>query len=83
MPCAPRRILESGLAEVLNDNRRLDTLRDLSLVQFAIRMGQLYADLDYLHPFSEGNSRTLRTFTRQLAREVGFNWIGLRAMPME
>ncbi len=39
-------------------------------------MAQLYANLDYLHPFSEGNSRTLRTFTRQLAREAGFdlNW---------
>ncbi len=32
--------------------------------------------LDYLHPCSEGNSCTLRTFTRQLAREAGFdlNW---------
>ncbi len=47
--------------------------RGLSLDLFAQRMARFYADLDYLHPFSEGNSRTLRTFTRQLAREAGFD----------
>jgi hypothetical protein len=35
-------------------------------------MAQLYGDLDYWHPFVEGNSRTLRTFTRQWARQASF-----------
>jgi len=35
-------------------------------------MGKLYAELDYIHPFGDGNSRTLRAFTRQLAREAGY-----------
>lgn len=73
VPYAPRRILESGLAQVLNDLHGPGGLQGLSLDQFAARMAQLYAALDYLHPFSEGNSRTLRTFTRQLAREAGFD----------
>jgi hypothetical protein len=34
-------------------------------------MAKAYGDLDYLHPFSEGNSRTLRSFTKQLAEHVG------------
>ena len=32
-------------------------------------MGRLYTELDYIHPFPDGNSRTLREFTRQLADE--------------
>ncbi len=73
VPYAPRRILESGLARLLTDLHGRDSLRGLSVDSFAMRMAQLYADLDYLHPFSEGNSRTLRMFTRHLARAVGFD----------
>jgi len=40
---------------------------------FTDAIAKLYVELDYLHPFSDGNSRTLRTFTRQLAREAGYN----------
>ncbi len=72
VPYASRRIVESGLARVLSDCGGPYGFAGLSLDQFAARIAQLYGDLDYLHPFSEGNSRTLRTFTRQLAREAGF-----------
>jgi fido (protein-threonine AMPylation protein) len=43
---------------------------------FAARMAQLYGDLDHIHPFQEGNSRTLREFTRSLALAAGYdlNW---------
>ena len=45
---------------------------------FTTKMAALYAELDYIHPFLEGNSRTLREFTRQLARAAGYNlkWDG-------
>ncbi|MDQ1829252.1 Fic family protein [Massilia scottii] len=36
------------------------------------RIGRLYSELDYIHPFSDGNSRTLRTFTKQLANQAGY-----------
>ena len=71
VPYAPRRMLEAGLGRVLANLNGPARLQVLSLNQFAARMAQLYGDLDYLHPFSEGNSRTLRTFTRQLARQAG------------
>jgi cell filamentation protein len=45
-----------------------DKLRGLDAVVFTARIAQLYARVDYAHPFSDGNSRTLRTYTRQLAR---------------
>lgn len=35
-------------------------------------MAQLYSAIDYAHPFNDGNSRALRVFTRQLAREAGY-----------
>jgi cell filamentation protein len=44
----------------------------------ARRLAGLYADLDHAHGFYEGNSRTLREFTRSLAEAAGFtlDWIG-------
>ncbi len=47
-------------------------LRGLDVEQLIDRIASLYTELDYVHPFHDGNSRTLRTFTRQLARAAGF-----------
>jgi len=49
-----------------------DALRGLKTLDFTARFAKLYADLDYVHPFRDGNSRTLRTFTRQLAKQSGY-----------
>nr|WP_312379724.1 Fic family protein [Delftia acidovorans] len=49
-----------------------DELRGLKTAEFTARLARMYIELDYAHPFSDGNSRTLRTFTRQLAREAGY-----------
>lgn len=46
-------------------------LRGFDHLEMSEALAQTYARLDYLHPFREGNSRTLRTFTEQLARENG------------
>jgi cell filamentation protein len=52
-------------------------LRGLDPVAFAQRLARLYGDLDHLHPFKEGNSRTLRAFTQQLAKHGGHvDWAG-------
>ena len=47
-------------------------LSKLKKEDFAKSIGDLYAQLDYIHPFKEGNSRTLREFTRQLAKDSGY-----------
>ena len=39
----------------------------------AQRIARLYGDLDYAHGFHDGNSRTLREFTRTLALKAGYN----------
>jgi cell filamentation protein len=47
-------------------------LGKLKTADFTKAMGKLYTEADYIHPFKEGNSRTLREFTRQLALESGY-----------
>lgn len=36
------------------------------------KLSELYTALDYTHPFVDGNSRTFRTFTRQVAKASGY-----------
>ena len=47
-------------------------LRGLPLGDAAARLARLYGDLDHAHGFYEGNSRTLREFTRELALAAGY-----------
>lgn len=49
-----------------------DEFRHLKTPEFVARLGKLYVELDYIHPFPDGNTRTLRTFTQQLAKEAGY-----------
>ena len=49
-----------------------DRFRGLKTAEFTEQFASLYVELDYIHPFGDGNSRTLRTFTRQLARDAGY-----------
>lgn len=51
----------------------IGTLSGMKTSDFARSIADLYVDLDYLHPFNDGNSRTLREFTRELADKAGFD----------
>lgn len=67
--------MDSKAIEKLNallEGARPENFKGLNEKAFVEKISTLYHDLDYLHPFPEGNSRTLRTFTDQLAREVGY-----------
>jgi len=48
-------------------------LQRLPVAKVPGAIAELYSAIDYAHPFADGNSRTLRVFTRQLARAAGFN----------
>ena len=62
--------------KVLRDLGGPATLSGLPPETVASRMARLYGDLDHAHSFYEGNSRTLREFTRSLAQAAGYelNW---------
>jgi len=47
-------------------------LSKLDTDAFILAIATLYAHVDYIHPFHDGNSRSLREFTRQLAQESGY-----------
>jgi cell filamentation protein len=47
-------------------------LGKLKTNDFIQAIGKLYAEMDYIHPFPDGNSRTLREFSRQLAEASGY-----------
>lgn len=51
----------------------VDRLSKLKTGPFVQTLGKLYTELDYIHPFPDGNSRTLREFTRELAEKCGYN----------
>ena len=48
-----------------------ETLRGLGGAAFAKRAAYFYGELDAIHPFREGNSRTLRQFFADLAQHAG------------
>lgn len=50
------------------------------------RLASIYSDLDYVHPFQEGNSRTLRSFFSQMVLEttgMKLCWAPAQAEPPE
>lgn len=49
-----------------------ENLRTLDAETLAKELSSNYAELDYIHPFGEGNSRTLREFFAQCAEELGY-----------
>lgn len=55
------------LAQLNSEN----ILQGLDADRFAHRLAHYYAELDYSHVFREGNSRTLRAFSIDVARQAG------------
>ena len=49
-----------------------DYLCGLDPEQFAARLAYFYSELDSTHPFREGNSRTLRQFSADVALAAGY-----------
>ncbi len=65
------RYIENGMADV---HRRLvaaNFLRGLSAAEFAQEAGKVLGDVNYVHPFREGNGRTQLLYLEQLADQAG------------
>jgi fido (protein-threonine AMPylation protein) len=71
------RDVEARMTAILEQFGGPDSLKGLTPEAAAARIAELYGNLDHVHGFYEGNSRTLREFTRALAEEAGFtlDWI--------
>jgi cell filamentation protein len=56
-------------------------LKGLDGSRFAARLAFYYSELDAIHAFREGNSRTLRAFTSDLAQAAGHGLDWARTAP--
>ncbi|NRQ18909.1 Fic/DOC family protein [Ensifer sesbaniae] len=70
-PFLPGSRIEMGLDEALKPIRDPQALRNATPEQFAERAGQVLAELNYVHPFREGNGRAQEAFISELGRRYG------------
>lgn len=79
IPFCPPEHLESYASEVFGRLANDGMLRGRGRELFLDGLTELIADLNALHPFREGNGRTLRAFTAQLAVDAGheLRWAGM------
>ena len=74
MFCLPQYI-DNYANDIFSRLRNDNYLQDLSKQEFILKLTDLFADINALHPFREGNGRTQREFVRYIA---GINGYGLR-----
>jgi cell filamentation protein len=66
-----RQFIETGMNDVHRRPERGDFLRDLNPGDFAKAAGQIMGDVNYVHPFREGNGRSQLLYLEQLAEHAG------------
>ncbi len=65
--------IENQLKNQLSALKAENYLKGLSFDAFLDRLAHYMAELNMIHPFREGNGRTLRVFIRQLALYCGYD----------
>ncbi|HLY54493.1 MAG TPA: Fic family protein [Stellaceae bacterium] len=66
-----RRYIETGMADVHRRLVKAQLLHGLSHTDFAEAAGQIIGDVNYVHPFREGNGRTQLHYLKQLTEQAG------------
>lgn len=66
----PADLIAERLGRTFAELRRDDYLRGMTREEFAQKGAKLLADVNYAHPFREGNGRTQREFMSQLAAQA-------------
>lgn len=79
MPFCRHDAIESEAAKVFGAIARDDYLVGLDLERFVVALAEHWGEVNALHPFREGNTRTQRVFFDQLAYVAGWrmDWAGL------
>ena len=68
--CPVEKIEENGL-RIFNNLHKSNFLKDLESDEFTDKFVELYCELNYLHPFREGNGRIQRLFLSMLLNHNG------------
>lgn len=74
--------IENELNELLSKLSK-ENLKDIPKEDFCKKLAFYMAELNVLHPFREGNGRTIREFIRQLAYVNGYNLEIKKAIPKD
>lgn len=64
--------IEDELIKLLDKLKLSNYLKDLDKTAIAKELSFYMSELNVLHPFREGNGRTIREFIRQLAAKNGY-----------
>lgn len=64
--------IESELDKLLEQLKNENYLKDLNKEQTSKRLAYYLSEMNVLHPFREGNGRTIREFIRELAYKNGY-----------
>lgn len=67
-----RAYIATGMADIHRRIVARNGLRGLSVDAFARAAGEIMGDVNYVHPFREGNGRTQLLYLEQLARRAGY-----------
>ena len=66
-----RRYIPTGMADVHRRLEQANVLQGLDRTAFAEQAGAIMGDVNYVHPFREGNGRTQMFYLAQLAAQAG------------
>jgi cell filamentation protein len=66
-----RQYIPTGMADVHRRLTRAGFLKRLPAGEFAREAGVIIGDINYIHPFREGNGRTQAQYLKQLAAHAG------------
>ncbi|MBL4571602.1 MAG: Fic family protein [Gammaproteobacteria bacterium] len=73
---APARLLEQSANKVFGDLAKDGYLRGLEKGEFIVKAATHFGEINFVHPFRDGNGRTQRVFFDHLAARAGhsFDW---------
>ncbi len=66
-----RRYILKGMADVHQRLEAINFLKGLGPEGFAAEAGKILGDINYVHPFRDGNGRAQALYLKQLASEAG------------
>ncbi|CAN7469078.1 Fic/DOC family protein [Neorhizobium tomejilense] len=66
-----RQYIETGMADVHRRIVKSDFLQELERSVFAAEVARIIGDVNYVHPFREGNGRTQLQYLKQLSERAG------------
>ncbi|CDZ25975.1 Cell filamentation protein Fic [Neorhizobium galegae bv. officinalis] len=69
-----RQYIETGMADVHRRIVKSDFLRDLERSVFATEAARIIGDVNYVHPFRDGNGRTQLQYLKQLSERAGHSF---------